>query len=65
MKLWLFFAGSTVALLGALALNNKQLTAQRFKRREARIDDTIDDSFPASDPPSWTVDVGVGRNSPH
>lgn len=26
---------------------------------EARIDDTIDDSFPASDPPSWTPSVAA------
>jgi hypothetical protein len=24
------------------------------KEREAALDDTLDDSFPASDPPAWT-----------
>ncbi len=30
-------------------------------RAEAAIDDAIDDSFPASDPPAWTSETGAGR----
>lgn len=62
MKLWTFFAGSTLALAGAIALmtrNQQQKYAVRV--REDRIDDTIDDSFPASDPPAWTSEIGVVR----
>ena len=29
-------------------------------RDEAQVDDTIDDSFPASDPPAWTSETGAG-----
>jgi hypothetical protein len=29
-------------------------------RDEAQVDDTIDDSFPASDPPAWTGGTGAG-----
>src|SRR5690242_16003353 len=29
-------------------------------RHEAAIDDTVDDSFPASDPPAWTSETGAG-----
>jgi hypothetical protein len=29
-------------------------------REEAAIDDTVDDSFPASDPPAWTSATGAG-----
>lgn len=51
MRLWMFFAGSTVALLGAVSILSRR---DMVSHREAMIDDTIDDSFPASDPPSWT-----------
>ena len=30
-------------------------------RDEQTIDDTVDDSFPASDPPAWTSETGAGR----
>jgi PRC-barrel domain protein len=29
-------------------------------RHEAAIDDAVDDSFPASDPPAWTSETGAG-----
>ena len=32
-------------------------------RDEAAIDDTVDDSFPASDPPAWNSSTGAG--TPH
>ena len=57
MRLWTFLAGTTAALAGAFYL----VSTQRFDKQEKKIDDTIDDSFPASDPPSWTSDVGVRR----
>ncbi len=55
MRLWTFFAGATAALAGVIAYANQH----RCAKREAKMDDTIDDSFPASDPPAWTADVGV------
>lgn len=57
MRLISFLAGTTAALAGAFYL----ATQNRCAKREGRIDNTIDDSFPASDPPSWTSDVGVRR----
>jgi sporulation protein YlmC with PRC-barrel domain len=30
-------------------------------RHEALVDATVDDSFPASDPPAWTSETGAGR----
>ncbi len=32
---------------------------------EEAIDDTLDDSFPASDPPSWTPTVGAAVATRH
>jgi hypothetical protein len=29
-------------------------------RHEMAVDDTVDDSFPASDPPAWTSETGTG-----
>lgn len=60
MKLWPLFAGSTAALLGVVALmvhSRQQLTT--CAKREEVVDNTIDDSFPASDPPSWTPTVAT------
>ncbi len=57
MRIWSFLAGTTIALAGAFYITSQN----RCAKREDRIDDTIDDSFPASDPPSWTADVGVRR----
>ncbi len=33
-----------------------------INRREEAVDDTLDDSFPASDPPSWTPTHTGGCN---
>jgi hypothetical protein len=55
MRLWTFFAGTTAALAGAFVFASQN----RCAKREAQVDNTIEDSFPASDPPSWTSDVGT------
>lgn len=63
MKLWTLFAGATLGLLSAIALMTRNQV--QVQEREARIDDTIDDSFPASDPPSFTAEIGVRRADLH
>lgn len=57
MRLLAFLAGTTAALTGAFYM----VTQQRCAKREEKLDNTIDDSFPASDPPAFTADVGVRR----
>ena len=37
----------------------------RQTRKEENIDNTIDDSFPASDPPSWTPSHVGGPKDEH
>ena len=33
------------------------------KMSESEIDDTLEDTFPASDPPSWTLGTDHGQDS--
>lgn len=40
-------------LAGAIVCGRRQCQKQR-NEQEARVDDALDDSFPASDPPAWT-----------
>ncbi len=48
-----------------MARANHRRKADNFKRSEQRIDECLDESlketFPASDPPSWTVLQRIGR----
>lgn len=56
-----------LALVGAAAggmyLQRRLHKAAQCEKREQVMDNTLDDSFPASDPPSWTSDAGVVRAS--
>lgn len=53
-----------LTVLGVAAGGYACACARKGKKHKAsateeRIDDTLDDSFPASDPPSWTPERGV------
>ena len=51
-------AGSAAAIVTYRAVRRALAEVDRVAREEEMINDTLDDSFPASDPPSYTPTGG-------
>ena len=48
-----------LTMAGAAAREAVRWWLSRPSRESAKVDDTLGDSFPASDPPSWTPTTSV------
>jgi hypothetical protein len=48
-----------LAVAGAAARAFVTWLLSRPAKESVRVDETLEDSFPASDPPSWTPTTGV------
>ncbi|MFN7984590.1 MAG: hypothetical protein U0Q11_22325 [Vicinamibacterales bacterium] len=58
-------ASISCGVIGLIALALMTSQARQRRPAEADIDDTLDASFPASDPPSWTPGIATaGETQP-